>query len=426
MGMPKIPRYAGGGASLWSFESLPQGTQYENVPLMSEDGGESEGVLYTRGGEKTVVCFMHPRGDMRRHYAIPQLLEAGFACWAQAGRWVNNDTALIHEQIIMDVAEAMRFLKQGKQFDNVVLFGNSGGGALYSLYQSQAVTPVGQRLSDTAAGDPFDLNKFEMIPADAIIQCATHLGQGVLLEHGIDPSVSDEHDALSCDPALDMYNPDNGFKEFPESSKYSEDFLARYRQAQRDRVSRIDAVARQRIERQRYFFGKMGVEDFDALGVKEQQYVHRRAFGSSYMQVFRTEAHPAYADLSLYPSRRDIGSFFVLRPDLFNYMPPGFGKLVTPQAWLSTWSGHSSRAAVLQCSDKLTLPTLVVAFGGDNVVFSYMTDSIFEQSPAKDKAKLTFDGDHVGLPISKNPDYNGRAAAVEAVGKWVAERFGAR
>jgi pimeloyl-ACP methyl ester carboxylesterase len=417
----QIPRYTK-GMSLWSFGKLPEGTRIENVPLVAQDAGESEGALYTRGGEQTVVCFMHPRGDMRRHYAIPAMLEAGFACFAQAGRWLNNDVALIHEALVLDVAEAMRFLR-GKGFARVVLFGNSGGGALYSLYQSQAATPAGERLKDTAAGDPFDLGRFEMPEADAIIQLATHLGQGALLEAAIDPSVTDEHDPLSCDPALDMYNPDNGFQPFPATSKYASEFLERYASAQRARVARIDAIARARIEANRFFMKRFGTENLSALPARERQFIERRAFVGSYLQVFRTEAHPGYADLSIDPSKRDIGSFHALRPDLFNFMAPGFGKLVTPQAWLSTWSGQSSRALTLRSSTRLTLPTLVVAYAGDNVVFKSATDRIFAASPASDKQQLTFPGDHMGLPTLRDPNDDGRAPALAAVAKWIAERF---
>jgi hypothetical protein len=411
------------GMSLWSFASLPEHTKVENVPLVSQDGGESDGVLYARGGEQTVVCFMHPRGDMRRHYAIPALLEAGFACFAQAGRWVNNDTALVHEQLILDVAEAMRFLRGQRAFARVVLFGNSGGGALYSLYQSQAATPGAQRLKDTAAGDPFDLARFEMPEADGLIQLATHLGQGALLEACIDPSVTDEQDPLSVDASLDMYDPDNGFVPLPASSKYSADFLARYREAQVARVRRLDAIARARIDAMRFYQRRLGAASFDELPLRDRQFIERRAFSGSYMQIFRTEAHPGYTDLSIHASARDIGSFHALRPDLFNVMAPGFGKLVTPQAWLSTWSGQSSRALTLRCSDKLTLPTLVIAFAGDNVVFENATTGIFEASPAKDKQLCTFPGDHLGLPTRGCPDQDGRGPALAAVCRFLSERF---
>ena len=86
MALARIPRYTAMGMSLISFDTLPSGANVEVVPLKAADRGESKGVLYTRGGEKTVVCLMHPRADMSRHYAIPYLLEAGYAAFGQEGR----------------------------------------------------------------------------------------------------------------------------------------------------------------------------------------------------------------------------------------------------------------------------------------------------------------------------------------------------
>ena len=97
MALARIPRYSAMGMSLISFETLPAGVRTEVVPLKAEDRGESKGVLYTKGGEKTVVCLMHPRADMSRHYAIPYLLNAGYAAFGQEGRWPNNDIACLHQ-----------------------------------------------------------------------------------------------------------------------------------------------------------------------------------------------------------------------------------------------------------------------------------------------------------------------------------------
>ena len=60
------------------------------------------------------------------------------------------------------------------------------------------------------------------------------------------------------------------------------------------------------------------------------------------MFIYRTQANPNYLDLSIDPSERAVGSIFSPRPDLANYLAFGLAHVVTPDAWLSTWSGMSS------------------------------------------------------------------------------------
>ena len=142
-----------------------------------------------------------------------------------------------------------------------------------------------------------------------------------------------------------------------------------------------------------------------------------------YFEVHRTEANPAYTDLSLFPSKRAIGSFFSPRPDVFNYLEAGFGKYQTPRGWLSTWSGHSSRASTLDCLPRVTIPTLVIAYTGDNAVFVCDTDAIYEQSPASDKAIHRIDGDHLGYGPGGQGDRSGREAALRVGVSWLQDRF---
>ena len=111
MGLPRIPRYSSSGISLISFDKLPPGVSTEIVPLKAEDQGESKAVLYRKGGETTVVCLMHPRADMSRHYAIPYLLDAGYAAFGQEGRWPSNDIACLHEMLLPDIAAGIKYLK---------------------------------------------------------------------------------------------------------------------------------------------------------------------------------------------------------------------------------------------------------------------------------------------------------------------------
>ena len=94
--------------------------------------------------------------------------------------------------------------------------------------------------------------------ADGMIYLAPHPGQGRLLMGCIDPSVTDEGDALSIDDALNPFNPENGYSREPGATRYSAEFVSRYRNAQRERVARLDRIARQLI-------GKVTRQDCIAL-----------------------------------------------------------------------------------------------------------------------------------------------------------------
>jgi hypothetical protein len=109
--------------------------------METRDRAVTEGWLWSRGGEDTVVCLMHPRGNFARHYLVPDLVEAGFAVFCQNSRWLGNDATLVHEMLLLDVAEGVAAM--GARFDRVVLCGNSGGGSLYAFYLDQAAAPEG-------------------------------------------------------------------------------------------------------------------------------------------------------------------------------------------------------------------------------------------------------------------------------------------
>ena len=423
MALARIPRYSAMGLSLISFDTLPSGVNTEIVPLKAQDNGESKGVLYSKGGEKTVVCLMHPRADMSRHYAIPFLLEAGYAAFGQEGRWPSNDIACLHEMLLPDIAAGIKFLTEERGFEKVVFVGNSGGGSLYTFYQSQAVTEPPARLTVTPAGDPYDLNQFDLPPADGMVIIAAHLGEGKFMQRAIDPSVTNEDDPLSCDPSLDMYNPENGFREPPEPSTYSADFIQRYTAAQDARVSRIDAIARGYIADQHYFQGLMRDEGFDKLSLTERTYIARRALVGRYMEIHRTEANLAYTDPSINPSSRDYGSLWSPRPDLFNYLEAGFAKYQTPRAWLSNWSGHSAFASVLDSIRKVTVPTLIINHSGDHVIYPADSEAILAASPAQDKELHAVDADHFGYPLPSKSNEGGREASLQIITKWLADRF---
>jgi pimeloyl-ACP methyl ester carboxylesterase len=405
------------------FNDLPSSTTEEYIPITAEDGGCSRGHLYTRGGEKTVVCFMHPRGDLSRHYAMPGLLAAGFATFGHNSRWLNNDIACVHESLVLDVAAGIGYLKEKRGFERVILAGNSGGGGLYSFYEAQAEAPVGKRLVATPAGDPPNLNEFQLPEADGIILLAAHVGQGAFLMTTIDPAVIDESDPLATDPALDMYFSDNGFRQPPLESRYSTEFLSRYRRAQTARVQRLDAIAHSYIAEQNGFRSMMTDPAFEHQSEQWRRDVSRRASLGRLMRIYRTDANPAYCDLSIDPSPRDIGSLISGRPDLSNYAFGGFAGVLTARAWLSTWSGISSRAGVINNLPFVKKPTLIVYYEGDNAIFPKDIAEMMRVSGASQKEMFPIKGEHYGLSLGERTETSARARANTVMVEWLRERF---
>ncbi len=336
-------------------------------------------------------------------------------------RTFANDSNCIHETLLSDVAAEIRYLR-ACGFEKVILLGNSGGGSLFAFYQAQAATPPPGRLKDTPAGQAYDLNQLDMPLADALILLAAHLGEGVFGMDSMDPSVTDESDPLSCDPALDMFNPENGYRKPPESSNYSSEFLERYRAAQSARCARIDAMARADIERRRRYSLRMADPGFSSLAFADQLEIIRRATASSYLNVARMEANPAFADLSLHPSSRRVGTLRGVDPHLSNYQIGGFAATMTPEAWLSTWSGLSSRAVVLNNIRLVDVPLLVINYRADAAIFPDQSEAVLDQAGSADKQLVFFEAGHYGHALDGTPENTLREVGA-TVTNWLKERF---
>ena len=400
---------------------MPAGVQETVVRLQAEDGANSRGILYRRGAEKTVVVLNHPRGDFSSHYIIPFLVEAGFAAFGGQGRSFANDADCVHECLLADLAAQVAYLR-ASGFETVVLCGNSGGGSLATFYQSQAVTAPPNRLTDTAAGDPYDLNGLTLSPADALVLLAAHVGEGAFLLENLDPSVTDEYDSLSCDPSLDMFNPANGYRKPPEVSSYSREFLERYREGQRARCARLDAIARQDVERRRRYRAQMNAPGFAELPLEEQVRITRLATATRYLTIARTSANPSYTDLSIDPSSRIISTLLGPDPLTTNYKNLGFASVMTPEGWLSTWSGLSSRASVLENIKDIEQPTLVVSFQADAGILPHEAKAMFENAAADDKELVLVNADHYGFARTEPREATIYEAGA-AVTQWLEKRF---
>jgi hypothetical protein len=408
------------------FASLPHGTNREIVSFRSEDGAQSHGTLYAKGGKRTVLCITHPRADLSRHYMTPALLEAGYAVCGFTHRAGTDDFAMAHETILLDIAGCIRMLKAERGFDKVVLLANSGGGGVFGLYQWQAEMPSPGRLTHTPAGDDHDLNNADLPPADGLILLATPFGESTVVTRGIDPSVTDEADPFSCNADLDMYDPRNGYRAPPDSSQYSAEFAARYREAQLARVARIDAFARSLIAEQLRWRAQLRDPGFAALPVDERNYILRRATDTRPVRVYRTDACLAYCDLSMHPSQRAVGNFLTLDPQPMNYARGTAGQLKSPRAWLSSASGLSSRSSLRQALPHIRMPTIILCYTADRGVYPDDVAEMLAISAAGDKQLHHIDGEHFGLPIDGVSERDPRGTVARILSGWLGERFPGR
>jgi hypothetical protein len=407
------------------FTDFPADGEAEAVQLVAEDGVPSPAMYYWRRGTtpQTALHLMHPRGDFSRHYTVPGLLQAGYGVLCQNSRYgVNNDVFTVHELLLLDVAAGVRHVKEVRGVKHVVQIGNSGGASLFGFYQAQANTAPPGRLTHTPAGAPVDLNAYDLPAVEGFITLAAHRGQGKVLMGCIDASVIDEADPLSVDATLDMYNPANGFCPFPVVSTYSAEFLQRYRAAQQQRVARLDALARQYVAEQSVYRAQYQASaSADAV---TRLFWERRAHVGRIMVIYRTLANPAFCDLSLDPSDRELGSIFHPRPDIGNYLAQGLARLQAPEAWLSTWSGLSSHASLVDNMARCTLPILVLQGSADCDIYYADTQAIFTAAAAADKMLVTVAGaTHWFLPRREWQGEHPRQCLQRLLHDWLRERF---
>lgn len=296
-------------------------------------GSPAAGILYTPVGKtpKTAVILIHPEADVRMDWHCIPLAKTGFATFGMALRYAKENHHCIMEEEVLDIAEAIRFLKQERGFTHVILHGHSGGGSTVALYQSQAEKQPPNRLSSTPAGDPPDLNKFELPKADGLIISAAHLGRGWAVARRLDPSVVDEDDPLSVDPSVDPFDPANGYRPPPESSHYSEDFLQRFNAAQEARMQRLIQKAFG-VVRERQMYQKMlQSPEFRQMSAREQLKVRRGAVVQRYMTIYRNYANLYLVDSSVDPNDRVLSG----KPDETNYFGYFHPRTTTPEAFLS-------------------------------------------------------------------------------------------
>ncbi len=294
------------------------------------------GALHAPPGARTAAIVIHPTSNFMGHYLLKPLAERGVAMLGLNTRYMGSDVVLLLERAIQDLGAGVRWLRD-KGYSRVLLIGNSGGGALVSFYQAQAEKLTVDR---TPAGDPIDLAPEDLPPADGVVLSAAHLGRSRLMNAWIDPAVIEEGDPVASDPALDMFNPDNG-------PPYGEAFMRVYRDAQLARNRRIEAWARAKLRQLRAL----------ADGPRDMAFV-----------IQRTLADPRCLDPSLDPNDRTPGTTVWGPPRAQNLAANSMGRYTSLTGYLSQWS-PSSRGDGPANLRGTSVPVLLLEHTADSSVF---------------------------------------------------------
>lgn len=409
---PTATTTAGLRGTHWDLARMPEGVSITVHSLRTYDNASVTGFLMRRGGEKTVVCAMHPREMTVPQYMAPEVLRAGCAFWVQGSRSPNVDLRLEHETALLDLAAGQVFLR-ARGFAATVLQGTSGGGPLAAFYCQQAGLAGVDRLSRSPGGRPVDLAGADMPAPDGVVLLSSHLGQAPLLQACLDPSVTDESDAFATDRALDPFSAANGFREPPASSSYAADFVGRYRTAQAARVRRLDEQARSLLAKKAT--ARRQVKAGNATWADRAM-----AAWSPVMTIWRTDADLRCWDLALEPSARAYGSLWGGNPVASNWGSVGFARLCTPESWLSNWSALSSNATMAKCAPSVRQPVCMVRYTGDNSVFDSDAAALEAALGSTDKVRHDIPGNHHGKPVAPG-EPSGQALAGEIVRDWLAE-----
>jgi pimeloyl-ACP methyl ester carboxylesterase len=338
------------------------------------------------GPRKAAAIVMHPTSNFMGHYLIAPLAERGVACMGLNSRYAGNDTLLLMERVIQDLGAGVQYLRS-QGYEKVVLIGNSGGAALSAFYQAQAEQLT---IEDMVDGDPAGLSPQDLPPVQGLALCAAHEGRSTLMRNWIDPSLVDEHDGLSVDPALDLYDARNG-------PPYGHAFLERFREAQQARYERIDQWVGRRLEHLR----------------------SQEAPGSPRDEVFvvyRTHADPRFLDLSIDPNGRAVGSVWgagAAGARGVNYAASQMGRITSLTAWLSQWSPRSRADGPANLA-RTSVPTLLCTYTADQSTFPSTRASWLAAGGSRIRDVEIRGGDHY---LTGRPDLVAQVA--DAMADWI-------
>ncbi len=398
--------------------------------------GPVKGALYTPdSGLAPHVAFLiiHRTANVLGSAATRELSKRGFMVLAINPRSDNNEAVVNFEANAFDIKSGIEFLRKRPGITKVVLWGHSGGGPATSFYQ--AVAETGSSYCRGASKLIECDSTLDGLPkADGLVLVDAHPGVSVNGLRSLNPAVLDERDPRKVDPALDPFNPANGYKN--GASHYSDEFKRKYFKAQADRMNRLIDSALAELKAMKA--GTAAYPDDDAMVVT-------RFEGARLMEL-----DPSIHHGTLEPEKllKNDGTVVTQLVDSVRLAARGYDKrnasfaggarVMTRHSFLSAnairakdsleeidWcsSNNSTRCAV----QKITIPTLLVAMGAH--YFIRDGEIHYEASGSRDKEFIVIEGATHGItpcaPCETTPGQysNSTENVFNYVTKWINARF---
>ncbi|OJJ34702.1 hypothetical protein ASPWEDRAFT_27397 [Aspergillus wentii DTO 134E9] len=193
------------------------------------------------------VYVMHAEQDYTMFSACHELPLRGYTTFC-----ANNEASksgymsdLNFEDMLSNVNDGMKYLRNLTEIDTVVIFGHSGGGAMMAAYQN-----VAENGAKACQGEekiyPCSDAMDGLEPADGLILVDANYGIGTMAVMSLNPAIIDESSGMKLNQSLNLFNPANGFNN-NTISNYTAEFKRNFQEGVVARNNRVLQHAQDRL-----------------------------------------------------------------------------------------------------------------------------------------------------------------------------------
>jgi len=378
------------------------------------------------------VVLTHRTANFMSHIATRELSKRGFLVLAMNPRFENNESEVNWDEIALDIKSGVEYLRKQPGIQKVVLFGHSGGGTSMSYYQAVAEKGLAA-CQDSSKLVPCDRALAGLPAGDGVVLMDAHPGNSINGLRSINPAIID-NDPKKINPALDPFNPKNGFNPSGPSN-YSAEFKQRYFRAQAARMNKLIESALDKAQRMKD--GSYPYTDDDIFVITGGQ-------GARLISL-----DPSLRDRTSQPRKllKNDGAIStqIVESAMHYGAPPqrkpiftGSARILTVRSFLSTNAirAKNSQDGIDYCSTNnsvpcavknITVPVLFAAMGG----YTFIRDNEihFERAASKDKDFIVVEGaTHGATPCKeceKTPGQYSNSVKnfFDYVAAWIGKRF---